>query len=247
MNHLNNLRSLSSNLSSKSHLDHASSHHPLIQPSPTVNDVKKARDLGKDKFASTRDRFQSQPSKNFDTSGKAPPPPPPARSSGSNSNNHERSPSVASRSSFSTPSPTATGPPPAFPRRQSSNAPPPPVRRVGMPRPDTDSTDVSPSASQSNLPASLSRSNSNVTNGNQQTTIDWSNLSHQDKTAFFALLDEYFESRRGNVGVLGGSTFTQEPVGNSNSTPPPVRTSVAYPRAHQLTTHVATTRDLVSS
>ncbi|KAH8101296.1 hypothetical protein BXZ70DRAFT_935507 [Cristinia sonorae] len=207
---------------------------------PTVGDIKKARDIGKSKFSETRDRFSSQPSRNFDTSAKPPPPPPPP---GRSPASHDRTSSMTARSSFAPPPSHPSPPPPSapsappLPQRQSSGSsagvspsPPPPVARR-FPRPD-DST-----ASHSASP--LSRNNST---GSDQTKIDWTNLTQEDKLAFFALLDEYFESRR---GVGGGLTVPSVGRGPSQSVkhveelgeepgapPPPIRAwSRPKPRA----------------
>ena len=213
--------------------------HFHFSPSPSFffslyhSSVDSLAKSSKSKFSETRDRFQSQSSKNLDPAKKNPPPPPPGRSSF----NHERTPSAVSRNSFSSPSPPPPPPaaPPPLPRRQPSSAggspnPPPPIARRTARTEDT-----SPGSSQVHLLASLSRNNSNASSSQQK--IDWANLSHEDKLAFFALLDEYFEQRRG-TGVVAASKEesgqkakplavpkrAEEPA--STPSPPPVRSVI---------------------
>ncbi|THH30201.1 hypothetical protein EUX98_g3970 [Antrodiella citrinella] len=132
------------------------------------------------------------------------------------------------------PQPGAAPPPaaPPLPRRQSTSTTPSPVSSTPPAPPARRFTrqpnEISPDPP---LPSSISRNDSTATD---QPKIDWSNLSLEDKTAFFSLLDEYFESRRGQgqlkASGVGQISSSREPVAASSAPPPPPVATWARPK-----------------
>lgn len=150
--------------------------------------ASKAKDASVSKITHTRDHMKSQPSKKLDWDKAPPPPPPPVvRPKNQFAPPPSRTSSAVSQSS-SPPVSSPPVPPPAIPGR------PPPVRR--QTRPDS----VSPPIPSGPPPIPPTRSVSRIVSARvhegpeeiEEDTIDWANLSQEDKDVFFSWLDEFF-------------------------------------------------------
>ncbi|KAG6864800.1 hypothetical protein C0991_007056 [Blastosporella zonata] len=164
----------------------------------------KAKDVSVAKIQSTRDRNTSIPMKktNWDPySGQPAPPPPPPRL---DSNSRPAAakpmfpppPSASSRSAAVAPPPPPSRTPSLPSRPSTTHSSPSPVPPAPAPRPPPRQL-LSSSSSVSGGPPPIIRSTRPDQPSRQldepvQPTIDWTNLSPQDKEVFFSWLDEFF-------------------------------------------------------
>lgn len=182
---------------------------------PSITELRekaaKMADAGTSKIANTRDRMQSQPSKNIDWDAEIKPKPPPPPKP-------PRPPPPPSRTSSTSSSATTSQPkdkPPVPVRKADSSTTPilsrsasqaihsssaSPLPSMGRPpvirretRPDATPLPPPPSRTSSNsisLPKATAQPH--ATKEADIDRIDWTNLSLEDKQVFFSWLDEFF-------------------------------------------------------
>ncbi|KJA22109.1 hypothetical protein HYPSUDRAFT_664574 [Hypholoma sublateritium FD-334 SS-4] len=214
-----------------------------------------AANTGKEKFNNVRDRNTSVPmaKTNWDPySGESAPPPPPPRSLVNNSTKPKplaplppppSRTSSAALSASSTSQSRSVSPSPPAQRGPVSSAPPPPPRTRATgplalpPRTSAAShSDIAahvPSPAAGGGPPPIVRSTRPGINPRRVTptihsetdTIDWTNLTPEDKQVFFSWLDEFFANfappptvKPDNTGSVGG-------VSQHSHGPPPLRAS----------------------
>jgi Wiskott-Aldrich syndrome protein len=186
-------------------------------------------------------------------SGQAPPPPPPPRSLVNQKTKPVETflppPSRGpSSSSVATQGTSASPGPPPLPARGASSTPPALPQRTnsrdaGPPLPSRTASSIArnsavakpagtpPPVVRSTRPDLVSSESFHSSKEGDSNRIDWTNLSHEDKEAFFSWLDEFF-SKHLNITIAPRTAGIRRSVPSSDtggglSAPPPLKLAVS--------------------
>lgn len=174
-----------------------------------------------------------KPSANPKTKPAPPLPPPPSRTNAAATSNSSVAASVASRATSASP-----GPPPPLPSRASSISGPPLPKRPGQPVLSPQSKAATglvpkPVLTPSGPPPPVARSTKPVLDNRDsfyveesEPVIDWTNLSPEDKAAFFGWLDEFFSSYL-KIDLPSRDVPRSRLSPGNASGPPPLRAAVS--------------------